>query len=108
MFVAMNTFRVAPGREHDFERRWRERRSLLGGVAGFREFALLKGDEPGTFISHSTWEDRAAFVAWTKSEAFVSGHRQGPMDGMLLGPPQVSLYEAVLVERPAAAAGSER
>jgi heme-degrading monooxygenase HmoA len=108
MFVAMNAFRVAPGRDADFERRWRERRSLLDGVAGFRAFALLKGDEPGIYISHSTWEDRSSFVAWTKSEAFVAGHRQGPMDGMLLGPPQVTLYEAVLVERPPAAVGSER
>ena len=35
MFIAMNNFKVAPGREADFERTWRERKSYLEGVQGF-------------------------------------------------------------------------
>ena len=31
MFMAMNRFRVSAGREADFERTWRERKSYLGG-----------------------------------------------------------------------------
>jgi heme-degrading monooxygenase HmoA len=60
-------------------------------------FALLRSDAEGEYISHSTWESREAFVAWTQSEAFVQGHRQGgSLMGVLQGPPAVKLFEAVL------------
>jgi heme-degrading monooxygenase HmoA len=98
MFVAMNTFRVSSGQEDAFERRWRERESYLSSVPGFRHFALLRGDEPGEYISHTIWQDRASFVAWTRSEPFVAGHRQGSTAGILDGPPHVRLYDAVLTE----------
>ena len=43
MYMAMNRFRVAPGREETFLRAWRERDSYLTGVAGFLRFRLLAG-----------------------------------------------------------------
>ncbi|TMB96885.1 MAG: antibiotic biosynthesis monooxygenase [Chloroflexi bacterium] len=98
MFIAMNRFKVAAGREADFERAWRERESYLAGVSGFVQFALLRGDSPGEYISHSTWQDRQSFMDWTQSEAFTAGHRQGSLAGVLEGPPQVSMYEAVIVQ----------
>jgi|SRR5437867_1969750 len=98
MFIAMNRFKVAAGREADFERAWRERESYLAGVPGFVQFALLRGDSPGEYISHSTWQDRQSFMDWTQSEAFTAGHRQGSLAGVLEGPPQVSMYEAVIVQ----------
>ena len=101
MFIAMNNFRVAKGREADFERTWRERQSYLQGVPGFVQFALLRGDAEGEYVSHSTWRDRDAFVAWTQSEAFVAGHRQGgSLLGVLEGPPHLQTYEAIIVETP--------
>lgn len=99
MFIAMNNFRVVSGREEDFERQWRDRESYLGDVAGFQEFALLKGDQPGEYVSHTVWQDRAAFDAWTKSPAFIAAHRQGSVGGVLQGHPEARMYEAVLVER---------
>lgn len=101
MFIAMNRFQVVPGRSADFEQIWRERESHLQGVPGFVQFALLRGESEGEFISHSTWESRDAFIMWTQSENFVKGHRQGSLAGILAGPPQVSLYDAVVVETPA-------
>ncbi len=98
MFIATNNFRVAQGREADFERAWRERRSYLQGVPGFIQFALLKGDAEGEYISHSMWRDRQSFVAWTQSENFAAGHRQGSLMGVLAGPPELKVYEAVIVE----------
>jgi len=98
MFVAMNKFKIVSGREGDFERTWKERETYLQGVAGFVQFALLKSDAPGEYVSHSTWEDRAAFMAWMQSPAFAAGHRQGSLAGVLEGPPQVSTYEAIIVE----------
>ncbi len=101
MFIAMNRFNVAPGRETDFETIWRERETYLRGVPGFLQFALLRSDNPGEYISHSTWRDRQSFLDWTQSEAFAAGHRQGSLMGILQGPPQIALYEAVIVQTPA-------
>jgi heme-degrading monooxygenase HmoA len=104
VFIAMNNFKVAAGKEQDFENIWKTRETYLNGVPGFVRFALLRGDAQGEYVSHSTWESREAFAAWTQSEAFVAGHRQGgSLMGVLEGPPQVKLFEAV-VEQEAAAA----
>ncbi len=100
MFIAMNRFRITCGRESDFERTWRERDSYLDGVPGFREFRLLRGptDEQCTlYASHSVWDSRDAFEAWTRSEAFRKAHAKARSpEGTLLGPPQFEGYEAVL------------
>jgi heme-degrading monooxygenase HmoA len=108
MFIAMNRFQVAEGRGESFEERWHQRQSYLNEVPGFLHFALLRGDQPGEYISHSTWESRQAFEAWTQSEAFAAGHRQGSVTGELLGPPQISLYEVVLEQAPAGMQFGER
>ncbi len=100
MFIAMNRFRVQPGREAEFEKVWRERESFLDGVPGFVEFHLLRGPLQGDatlYVSHSVWKSQQAFEEWTRSEAFRKGHanaRSGP--GVLLGHPQLEAFEAVL------------
>jgi heme-degrading monooxygenase HmoA len=100
MFIAMNKFKVAAGKEDEFERIWRERETYLKEVPGFVQFALLRSDD-GEFVSHSTWQDRDAFMAWTQSEAFVKGHRQGgSLMGVIDGPPELRTYEAVIEETP--------
>jgi len=105
VFIAMNNFKVVPGKEAEFEGIWKTRESYLQGVPGFVRFALLRGDAEGDYISHSTWESREAFTAWTQSEAFVAGHRQGgSLMGVLAGPPAVKLYEAVLEQESRAGA----
>jgi heme-degrading monooxygenase HmoA len=100
MFIAMNRFKVVVSKEGDFEQIWRDRQSYLKGVPGFVQFALLRSDVSGEYVSHSTWINRDSFMAWTQSEAFAAGHRQGSLAGILEGPPQVSTYEAVIVENP--------
>ena len=99
MFVAMNNFKVNAGREDDFEKQWRERETFLKDVPGFVEFMLLKSDQTGDYISHTTWKDRQAFIDWTQSESFAKGHRQGSVAGVLDGPPVIGLFEAVLVAK---------
>ncbi len=97
VFIAMNHFNVEPSRSDEFEKIWKERDSYLDEVPGFVRFALLRGDEPGSYVSHSTWESREAFEAWTESEAFRKAHAGARMPkGVLLGHPQVRTYEAVL------------
>ncbi|MEN8161922.1 MAG: antibiotic biosynthesis monooxygenase [Myxococcota bacterium] len=96
IFVAMNRFAVDPERSDEFEARWRERETYLDEVPGFLRFALLRGDEPGDYVSHSTWESRAAFEAWTRSEAFRKAHQQARMpEGVLRGHPKLQTFEAV-------------
>jgi heme-degrading monooxygenase HmoA len=77
MFIALNRFRIAPGREAEFLEVWRQRDSHLAGVPGFRHFHLLQNpdDSQATiFISHSTCDGAVAFEAWTHSEAFRAAH----------------------------------
>jgi len=100
MFVAMNRFRIAAGKEADFIQIWRDRDSHLDQVPGFQSFHLLRGagnEEFTLFASHSTWVSREAFEAWTKSEAFRQAHANaGTAKGIYLGPPQFEGFETVL------------
>ena len=100
MFIAMNRFQIARGREDDFVAVWSQRESYLDGVPGFREFHLLRGSQTDAytlFASHSVWESQAAFDDWTKSDSFRNAHRNaGDTKGIYLGHPQLELFEAVL------------
>ena len=100
MYIAMNRFRIARGRENDFEELWRRRESHLDGVPGFREFHLLRGpsDDAATlYASHSMWESGAAFTAWTESESFRKAHAQARApQGTYLGHPQFEGFEVIL------------
>ncbi|MDF1564697.1 MAG: antibiotic biosynthesis monooxygenase [Deltaproteobacteria bacterium] len=100
MYIAMNRFTVAEGREEDFERVWRERDSHLAGVPGFEAFNLLRGataEGKTLFASHSVWTSHEAFVAWTESEAFRKAHSGARTpEGILLGPPRFEGFEQVL------------
>jgi len=100
MYIAMNRFRIARGREQDFIDIWKNRDTHLQQVPGFKKFNLLQGtstDEYTLFASHSVWESADAFVNWTKSEAFRMAHANaGDSKGIYLGPPQFEGFEAVL------------
>lgn len=100
MFMAMNRFRIAAGHEGDFEALWRERDSYLEEVPGFREFHLLRGpsDDGATlFVSHTLWESREMFEAWTNSDAFKKAHGQKRApEGTYLGPPVFEGFDFVL------------
>ena len=100
MFIAMNRFRIALGAEADFEELWRQRDSYLSEVDGFVSFALLKGpqrDDHVLYASHTVWESKAAFEAWTRSEHFRKAHAQrSAPKGTYLGHPDLELFEAVL------------
>ena len=100
MFIAMNRFQIAKGFEDGFEKVWRERDSFLDEVPGFRSFSLLKGpeaDDHVLYASHSVWESREAFIAWTESENFRRAHQQASAPkGTYLGHPNLETFEAVL------------
>ena len=100
MFIAMNRFRVARGRELVFEELWRQRESYLDTVPGFRDFRLLRGpgsEETTLYVSHSVWNSREAFEKWMESEAFRKAHSQARSpEGTLLGHPPFEGFEVIL------------
>ncbi|WP_075289609.1 antibiotic biosynthesis monooxygenase family protein [Pararhizobium arenae] len=101
MYFAMNRFRIALGQEEAFEAIWKNRDSSLSEVPGFLAFRLLRGDsftaEGYTlFVSSSTWQDRDAFTAWTKSENFRAAHKNAADNrAMYLGPPKFEGFSVV-------------
>jgi heme-degrading monooxygenase HmoA len=108
VFIAMNRFQVKPGCEADFEAVWLGRDTHLSRVPGFLSFHLLRGpDQDGRrlYASHSLWESRAAFEAWTRSEAFRLAHKDaGDNRGLYAGPPNFEGFD-VLQEVAGAQAG---
>jgi len=107
MFIAMNRFPVLVGQEATFEAVWSGRNSYLKDVPGFVSFHLLRGatgEETTLFASHTVWESRADFEAWTKSEAFRMAHaKAGATRGIYAGPPRLELFDTVAAVTPLAA-----
>lgn len=106
MFIAMNRFKVAKGQEETFETIWSSRKTRLDEMNGFVSFHLLKGPEKEDhtlYASHTVWNSKADFTAWTKSEQFRDSHRhagnRSPSDApVYLGHPEFEGFEAVLSE----------
>jgi heme-degrading monooxygenase HmoA len=100
VFIAMNRFRIALGREDVFEEIWRNRESYLDEVPGFRAFHLLRGptdDECTLFASHVVWDSREHFRAWVESDAFKKAHGQSRApEGTYLGHPTFEGFDVVL------------
>jgi heme-degrading monooxygenase HmoA len=71
--------------------------TALDKVKSFVEFHLLRGPEAEDhtlYASHTVWQSRATFEAWTKSEAFRAAHqRAGNAKPQYLGPPQFEGFE---------------
>jgi heme-degrading monooxygenase HmoA len=105
MYIAMNRFRVKKGSEDAFEQVWLNREIHLDHVPGFVEFHLLKGpehDDYTLFSSHTVWQSRAAFEAWTKSEAFRAAHKgAGDNKPLYLEHPQFEGFEVRQTVKPA-------
>lgn len=100
MFLAMNRFKIARGREDEFVEIWRQRDTYLDQVPGFRRFHLVAGpvtDDYALFASHSEWDSRQDFENWTHSDAFRRAHGgAGSSKGLYLGHPELELFDVVL------------
>ena len=100
MYIAMNRFKIVPGKEEDFEEVWATRDTHLDQVPGYVEFRLLRGPEHEDhtlYASHTIWASEAAFRDWTRSEAFKAAHRNaGDNRGLYLGHPQFEGFQVTL------------
>lgn len=99
MFIAMNRFKVLAGAEQEFEQMWLNRDSFLAGVPGFVEFHMLRGparEDHVLYSSHTVWQSKAAFEAWTTSEAFRAAHRgAGGTRPLYAGHPEFEGFEVI-------------
>ena len=78
MFIAMNRFRVIKGMEAQFEAVWLNREVFINREPGFVVFHMLKGPQTDTYslyVSHTIWQSRDMFEAWTRSESFRAAHK---------------------------------
>ena len=91
MIIVQNRLQVKPEFEEDFVRRVSS--ADEEPVPGRLFAARMKTEEPGIYINLTIWEDRAAFEAWRKSEAFRRVHSGGPQGGVTMGPTQLTIGE---------------
>ena len=100
MFIAMNRFKVIKGSEAAFEEVWRSRDRHLSELEGFVDFHLLKGpegDDHTLYASHTVWQSREHFLAWTRSEQFRKAHQgAGERTPLFAGHPVFEGFESVI------------
>ncbi len=100
MYIAMNRFQIALGKEQAFIDIWSQRETFLDEVPGFNSFDLLQGDtteEYTLFASHTVWESLQHFKDWTTSEAFRKAHAgAGGNKDVYMGPPKFEGFTSVL------------
>ena len=110
MFIAMNRFQVKIGSEAAFETVWRTPRILSQQHGRLRRVSSAQGPRPEDhtlYSSHTTWVDKAAFEAWTKSEEFRRAHARADNktgESLYLGHPKFEGFEVILSERKSSAA----
>ena len=100
MYIAMNRFKIALGKEQVFIDIWNQRETFLAEVPGFTSFNLLQGEvteEYTLFASHTVWESLQHFKDWTTSEAFRKAHAgAGGNKDIYVGPPKLEGFTSVL------------
>ncbi len=79
MFVAINYISCQPDYTDRFETLFQSRAGAIDKMPGFISMQVLKPqtspDDP--YLVVSQWESEENFKAWTKSEAFIEGHKRG-------------------------------
>ncbi|MEM7695650.1 MAG: antibiotic biosynthesis monooxygenase [Pseudomonadota bacterium] len=98
-YVTMNRFSVKPDETGAFEALWLGRETFLHEVPGFVEFQLLRGpkkEDHVLYASHTVWESEAAFLAWTRSDAFRKAHAgAGEAKPIYNGAPVLETFEVL-------------
>ena len=101
IFAAMNRFKVIPGQEEAFEKRWAERESELKDMPGFVTFLMLRRDavtpdDGYNYSTYTVWENRAAFDNWRTGASKKAHANAGDAAPMFEGRPSYVGYEGVL------------
>ncbi|MBS1589774.1 MAG: antibiotic biosynthesis monooxygenase [Bacteroidetes bacterium] len=80
-FVAVNYISCKPEYRDRFEELFGSRAKAIDLMPGFVDMHVLKPSKEGQdYLIVSYWENEEAFKGWTKSEAFLEGHKRGFAD----------------------------
>lgn len=78
MFVAINYISCIENYQERFEELFSTRAKAIDAMPGFKDMKVLKPNEPnGEYLIISHWENEEQFQTWTKSPAFLEGHKRG-------------------------------
>jgi len=89
--IGMN-YEVLPGREADFEEKFRAVLELFARDSGHRRSRLYRDvDAPGSYLIHSEWETREAFTTFLRSDEFREVTAWGK-EQILAGRPQHRVF----------------
>lgn len=77
-FVAVNYINCSPEYKERFEFLFGSRAKAIDTMPGFIEMHVLRPEKEGdNYLIVSYWETEDAFKSWTRSEAFMEGHKRG-------------------------------
>lgn len=77
-FVAINYISCTEAYRNRFEELFASRAGFIDTMPGFVKMHVLRPSTPGQdYLIVSYWETETAFKEWTRSEAFMKGHRRG-------------------------------
>lgn len=80
-FVAVNYINCTPDYRERFEELFGSRAHAIDTMPGFIEMHVLRPAKEGdNYLIVSYWETEAAFKDWTRSDAFIQGHKRGFAD----------------------------
>lgn len=80
-FVAVNYISCTPEYRERFEELFGSRAHAIDAMPGFIEMHVLRPAKEGdNYLIVSYWQTEDAFKDWTKSEAFIEGHKRGFAD----------------------------
>jgi heme-degrading monooxygenase HmoA len=80
-FVAINYIECEPEYRQRFEELFGSRARQIDTMPGFVDMQVLRPSQEGdAYLIVSHWENEASFKAWTKSPAFLEGHKRGFAD----------------------------
>lgn len=76
-FVAINYINCKDYYKPRFEELFASRKGAIDTMPGFIEMEVLKPNDGSEYLIVSHWESKDSFESWTKSEAFIEGHKRG-------------------------------
>ena len=77
-FVAINYIECSEEYVEKFEHLFKTRAAEIDKLPGFRSMNVLKPNtKDDKYLIVSYWDDEQSFKEWTKSEAFLKGHKRG-------------------------------
>ena len=78
MFVAVNYITCKDDYKERFKELFSTRAKAIDSMPGFKFMNVLEPvDGEGDYLIVSYWDDESNFKQWTKSQAFIEGHKRG-------------------------------